>query len=67
VLSRLYAVEGTGLHGCAGCRTADAGRTAPLPRGGIRELDHRQMLSQLLRNAELSISRTSSRRRTRGC
>jgi len=52
VVSHLDAIEGTGLRWCSGYRTADAGRIASLPLGGVRDLDHQQALTQLLRSAE---------------
>ncbi|MET3394185.1 adenylosuccinate synthase [Variovorax sp. 1140] len=52
VVSHLDAVEGTGLRWCAGYRTADEGRIASLPLGGVRDLDHQQALTRLLQAAE---------------
>ncbi|RTD86699.1 adenylosuccinate synthase [Variovorax atrisoli] len=52
VVSHLDAIEGAGLRWCSGYRTADAGRIASLPLGGVRDLDHQQALTQLLRSAE---------------
>ena len=52
VVSHLDAVEGTGLRWCTGYRSAEAGRIAALPLGGVRDLDHQQALTQLLRGAE---------------
>nr|WP_256098873.1 adenylosuccinate synthetase [Variovorax sp. SG517] len=52
VVSHLDALGRAQLRWCAGYRTADAGRLASLPLGGVRDLDHQQALTQLLQGAE---------------
>jgi len=52
VVSHLDALGHAQLQWCAGYRTADAGRLASLPLGGVRDLDHQQALTQLLQVAE---------------
>ncbi|WP_295980997.1 adenylosuccinate synthetase [uncultured Variovorax sp.] len=52
VVSHLDAIERAGLRWCSGYRTADVGRIASLPLGGVRDLDHQQALTQLLQGAE---------------
>jgi len=52
VVSHLDALGHAQLRWCAGYRTADAGRLASLPLGGVRDLGHQQALTQLLQGAE---------------
>jgi adenylosuccinate synthase len=52
VVSHLDAVDGAGLRWCAGYRTAEAGRFASLPLGGVRDLGHQHALTRLLQGAE---------------